>query len=149
MRLLLIVGLVPAVLAAGLPLRACSCVTDGPAKASCCCCGHGSPCASEDGCPCKAARRACRGASGSSGAKPASGGPHAAPALGCSCASRSAPAAPAPTPVEVAAAVAFGLPAVGAETVTLPAAAPLSAERLRSALLPTPDLPTVLCALVI
>jgi hypothetical protein len=45
--------------------------------------------------------------------------------------------------------VAHGLPAVGLAAVLPPAVTPPSAERFRSALLPAPDLPTTLCALVI
>jgi hypothetical protein len=69
--------------------------------------------------------------------------------LGCPCSSQPEPAAPGPTPVEVVSAVAFGLPAGSAKTVVISAAALPSAERLRSALLPTQDRPTTLCTLVI
>jgi hypothetical protein len=148
LRLLLIVGLVPAVLAAGLPLRACECAAEISEQPTCCCCGPNASHRSEGGsCPCKSASGSCRGASGPSKAHRAAEDTPTAPALGCDCTSKPAPAAPAPVPF--AASAALGLPAATLDAVTPAAETPPSAERLRSALLPTPDLPTTLCALVI
>jgi hypothetical protein len=137
-RLLLIVGLIPAVAAAGLPLPACACGFAEPVKA--CCCGTKSPC---DKCLCKAAERS----SDRSRLRPGQSMPGGAGAVrGCPCVSQPAPVAPTSPATST---VTIGLPAKAPAAVALPSAVPPSAERLRSALLPAPDLPTTLCALVI
>lgn len=136
LRLLLIVGLVPALAAAGLPLPICACEPVEAAKT--CCCGGDSSC---DRCPCKAARQRTAAANAQD---PTNSG---APAVrGCACVSAPVPMVPGPALIP---AIVFGLPAATDVAATTLAAVPRAVERHRSALLPTPDLPTTLRALVI
>ena len=150
LRLLLIVGLVPAVAAAGLPLPSCACDV-GSAEAGCSCCGpDGSSCCGDsgNGCPCckgkESGGRSCCDPQGDSGETPSDDGP----AVECRCGGPApVPTAPAAPLVELT--IDDGLPAASFAAVPLPPVVPRSAGRARSALLPTRDLPTMLCALLI
>ncbi|MGC1272236.1 MAG: hypothetical protein WBC44_00910 [Planctomycetaceae bacterium] len=150
LRLLLIVGLVPSVAAAGLPLPSCACDV-GSAEAGCSCCesdgssGYGDP---RNGCPCckakEAGGRSCCAPQGDSGETPSDDGP----AVECRCGGTvPMPTAPAPPLVELT--IDDGLPAASFAAVPLPPVVPRSAGRARSVLLPTRDLTTTLCALLI
>lgn len=149
LRVLLIVGLIPAVAVSGMRQPSCGCDV-GARQAGCACCGSdGASCCDESGggCACcskKSADRSCCAPSQESHDTASDG----AAGIGCHCGGpTSVPTAPSPTVVELT--VDAGLPAASFVAVVLPPFVPSSLERARSALLPTPDLPTTLCALLI
>lgn len=134
LRLLLIGGLIPLVAAAGLPLQACGCGQEGEADASCPCCAASI---GEECCCCRFASR------GEGGRR--SSDEQATLTCRC-CGDVSAPAIPCPPPIDRMAEVQTSAP-FSAPIPRLPL--PRSTERARSALLPAPDLPTMLCSLLI
>lgn len=144
LRLLLIVGVIPAVLAAGLPIPVCACDA-APASAECACCEtENAACCgtAEVGCSC------CQQAAGQSCCDEP-GDPDTAPAVAkCHCgAPVPVPATPASSSVELT--LGGALPMASLDAVVLAPVVPRSAKRIRSALLPAADLPTTLCTLLI
>lgn len=149
LRVLLIVGLIPAVAVSGMRPPTCGCDV-GARQAGCACRGSdGASCCDESGggCPCCSRKTAdpspCAGTQDLE--ETASDG---AAGIGCRCGGPApVPTVPGSTVVELT--VDAGLPAASFVAVVLPPFVPSSLERTRSALLPTPDLPTTLCALLI
>lgn len=146
--LLLIGGLIPAIVAAGLPLPVRSCASAAMGQCSCCQSHETSCCqADESACSC------CQNVESASCCQAAhsptkcASSPQQSAVCHCGRNSDRASTAPLPAPVKLAGS--------GALTVTSmadlpPASAPgRSARRSQSALLPSRDLPTALCSLVI
>lgn len=155
MRLLLIVGLVPAIAAAGLPPSACGCVSAG-AQAGCACCSGGNSCCGEGECHCCDAGPADSGESEPATCceSPENGvldkqanGQSTFATCRCGHGSVPQPAVPAAPSFELASPL--DLPTNASVTVPSPPAVNEAAARTLVAQLPSADLPTTLCTLLI
>lgn len=145
---LLIGGLIPAIVAAGLPLPVPSCASVATGECSCCQ-SHDAACCQADELdrPCcqQAGKSSCC-QTAHSNAKCATSSQHEA-VCRCGGTSPPVPTAPVPTPVKLADSGAFAVISM-ADRSPVPALG-RSARRNQSALLPSLDLPTALCSLVI
>lgn len=158
-RLVLIAGLVPALIAAGLPDGACHCLPEEAqaAHGGCCssadgnsCCGGECHCCSHNAGKNKDDGTDAVGCCHNPGQKSADIGKKTnAPSLGCHCAQGSMPQPAAPAPPSVELTASLDLPAPLDRLLPAPRPLPASACHTRSTQLPTADLPTTLCTLLI
>ena len=144
LRWLLIVGLIPAVLAAGLPMSACACDSDSAMAESACCGSAQTSCCGDAGAGCSC----CQQNSKESSCENPGNDADAEPAVKCGCGvSAPVPAMPPSPSVELTLGV--GLLVATLDAVIPAPVVPRSARRTRSALLHPADLPTTLCTLLI
>ena len=147
LRLLVSGGLIPLVLAAGLPIRACACDMAASPAPTCCCGSSPSKTKGKTG-GCACCKAACPAAS-EGGAEAKDGSPAGPSFVGCRCGS------PQPLPATPASSALisvsdFALSTAPPHVVTPPREiASCSWRRLSAALLPVADLTTQYCALVI
>jgi len=156
LRILLIMALVPMIAAAGLPLNACQCSTSTAETIEACCGDAGASCCGEGECACRAAKKAdverpaedCCGHATSPAAGETSHDSRTTQ-LSCQCGSEPAslPATPVSPSVELvsppAATTTFAV------VVPQPPVVTSSCERSVATLLPSDDLPTIFCTLLI
>jgi hypothetical protein len=155
-RILLIMVLVPMIAAAGLPLNACQC--SAPTSELVCASNHeaGASCCGEGRCACRSATKSsaeeatfdCCGKASNRAGEKRDQFPSVAQ-VSCQCASEQAPQPTVPASPSLEVVSPFAVPATLAVVAPLPPVVTSSCERSFATLLPSDDLPTLLCTLLI
>ncbi|MBA3312296.1 MAG: hypothetical protein H0T47_03245 [Planctomycetaceae bacterium] len=156
LRMLLIVGLVPAIAAAGLPLESCQCISSATDAGNCGCGDETSSCCGEGTCHCCEARKTSD--SDSKSASCCTGHDELAackeqsaklPSVGCRCGHDSVPQPAVPSSPSIEIASPLDLSTSLAVVVPAPPIVAGSYSRTLVTRLPSADLPTTLCTLLI